>query len=82
MITDTCHVSLPCDIQNCHPAIWPIRLLEINMRYNKKLLLTAFVGLPVDENLVLIAPDEILVLKQVLSQSVSRSRQEEDTLQT
>ena len=27
--------TLPCDIQNCHPANWPIRLLEINMRYNK-----------------------------------------------
>ena len=24
----------PRDIQNCHPANWPIRLLEINMRYN------------------------------------------------
>ena len=24
--------TLPCDIQNCHPANWPIRLLEINMR--------------------------------------------------
>ena len=29
--------TLPCDIQNCHPANWPIRLLEINMRYNKVL---------------------------------------------
>ena len=27
--------TLSCDIQNCHPANWPIRLLEINMRYNK-----------------------------------------------
>ena len=26
--------TLLCDIQNCHPANWPIRLLEINMRYN------------------------------------------------
>ena len=26
---------MPCDFHNCHPAIWPIRLLEINMRYNK-----------------------------------------------
>ena len=25
--------TLPCDIQNCHPAIRPIRLLDINMRY-------------------------------------------------
>ena len=28
------HKTLPCDIQNCPPANWPIRLLEINMRYN------------------------------------------------
>ena len=27
--------TLPCAIQNCHPANWPIRLLEFNMRYNK-----------------------------------------------
>ena len=27
--------TLPCNIQNCHPAKSPIRLLEINMRYNK-----------------------------------------------
>ena len=26
--------TLLYDIQNCHPANWPIRLLEINMRYN------------------------------------------------
>ena len=26
--------TLPCDIQNCQPANWPISLLEINMRYN------------------------------------------------
>ena len=25
---------MSCDIQNCHPAIWQIRVLEINMRYN------------------------------------------------
>ena len=31
--------KLPCDIENCHPANWPIRLLEINMRYNKKVCL-------------------------------------------
>ena len=29
--------TLSCDIQNCHPANWPIRLLEINMRYKKRL---------------------------------------------
>ena len=28
--------TLPCDIQNCHPANWQIRLLEINMRYNNR----------------------------------------------
>ena len=27
--------TLPCEIQNCHPANRPIRLLEINMGYNK-----------------------------------------------
>ena len=27
--------ALPCDIQNCHPANWPMKLLEINLRYNK-----------------------------------------------
>ena len=26
--------TLLCDIQNCHTANWPIKLLEINMRYN------------------------------------------------
>ena len=24
------HWHTPCDIQNCHPTIWPIRLLEIS----------------------------------------------------
>ena len=27
--------TLPCDIQNCHPANWPIILLEINMSFDK-----------------------------------------------
>ena len=27
--------TLPCDIQNGQPANWPIRLLEIKVRYNK-----------------------------------------------
>ena len=30
-----CCEIFPRDIQNCHPAHWPIILLEINMRYNK-----------------------------------------------
>ena len=34
-----CRVTLLCDIQNCHNVIWPIRLLEINMRYNKLIYL-------------------------------------------
>ena len=29
-----CRVTLPCDIKNCNPANWPIRLLEINTSYN------------------------------------------------
>ena len=29
--------TLACDIQNCHPVKWPIRLMEINMRYNNKI---------------------------------------------
>ena len=37
--------TLPCDIQNCYPANWPIKLLEINMRYNntKHLRLKVFI---------------------------------------
>ena len=27
------------DIKNCQAAIWPIRLLEINMRYNKNTMI-------------------------------------------
>ena len=31
-----CLETLPCDIQNCHPANLAITLLEMNMRYNNR----------------------------------------------
>ena len=34
MLYDYWHMA--CDIINCHPAIWPVRLLEISMRYNNE----------------------------------------------
>ena len=37
--------TLPCDIQNCHLANWQIRLLQINMRYNKYICTTMRQGL-------------------------------------